>query len=116
MNQTLAERLGFDASDRVAIVHVDDIGLCHAANEGAFEALTAGPATCGSLMVPCPWFPEAAARARAHPDVDLGVHLTLNAESATYRWGPVVGAERVPTLVDADGYLPRTTAEDGSSQ
>ncbi len=107
----LAERLGFAASDRVAIVHCDDIGMCHAANQGAFEALTHGPASCGSVMVPCPWFPEAAERARRDPSLDLGVHLTLNAEWSHYRWGPVAGAAAVPSLVDADGYLYRTTLE-----
>jgi predicted glycoside hydrolase/deacetylase ChbG (UPF0249 family) len=107
----LAERLGFAPGERVAVVHCDDIGMCHAANEGAFEALDAGPATCGSVMVPCPWFRDAAARARARPGVDLGVHLTLNSEWPHYRWGPVAGASAVPSLVDADGCLPRTAAE-----
>ena len=58
---TLAEKLGFEADARVAVVHADDVGMCHAANEGAFAALENGPATCGSIMVPCPWFAEAAA-------------------------------------------------------
>jgi predicted glycoside hydrolase/deacetylase ChbG (UPF0249 family) len=107
----LAERLGFFASDRVAIVHCDDIGMCHAANEGAFEALANGPATCGSLMVPCPAFPAAAAHARRDPGLDLGVHLTLNAEWPGFRWGPVAGAAAVPSLVDAGGCLYRTTLE-----
>ncbi len=111
MAARLAERLGFRAGDRVAIVHCDDIGMCHAANQGAFEALAHGPATCGSVMVPCPWFPEAAERARRDPSLDLGVHLTLNAEWAHYRWGPVAGASAVPSLVDADGYLLRATLE-----
>ena len=61
---TLAERLGFAASDRVAIVHADDIGMCNAANEGSFEALENGVVSCGSIMVPCPWFRAAADRAR----------------------------------------------------
>jgi predicted glycoside hydrolase/deacetylase ChbG (UPF0249 family) len=111
MPPTLAERLGFAAGDRVAIVHCDDIGMCHAANEGAFEALANGPASCGSVMVPCPWFPEAAQRARANPGLDLGVHLTLNAEWPHYRWGPVAGASAVPSLLDAEGCFPRSTAE-----
>ena len=111
MTATLAERLGFEATDRVAIVHCDDIGMCQAANEGAFEALANGPATCGSVMVPCPWFGDAAERARAKPELDLGVHLTLNAEWPHYRWGPVAGASAVPSLVDEQGYLPRTSAE-----
>jgi predicted glycoside hydrolase/deacetylase ChbG (UPF0249 family) len=64
---SLAERLGFAAGDRVIVLHADDIGMCHAANEGAFEAMERGAVTCGSLMVPCPWFPGAAERARANP-------------------------------------------------
>jgi predicted glycoside hydrolase/deacetylase ChbG (UPF0249 family) len=111
MTATLAERLGFEATDRVVIVHCDDIGMCQAANQGAFEALANGPATCGSVMVPCPWFGDAAERARANPELDLGVHLTLNAEYPRYRWGPVAGASAVPSLVDEEGYLPRTSAE-----
>ncbi len=108
---SLVERLGFEAGTRVAVIHCDDIGMCHAANEGAFEALANGPATCGSVMVPCPWFQEAAEHARAHPELDLGVHLTLNAEWPHYRWPPVAGATRVPSLVDDQGALPRTAAE-----
>ncbi len=111
MTQSVVEQLGFASTDRVAVVHVDDIGMCHAANVGAFEALENGPATCGSLMVPCPWFLEAASRARANAGFDLGVHLTLNAEWTEYRWGPVSGRSRVPSLCDAQGYLPRSVVE-----
>jgi predicted glycoside hydrolase/deacetylase ChbG (UPF0249 family) len=111
MTETLGQRLGFGADERVAIVHCDDIGMCQAANQGAFEALRRGPATCGSLMVPCPGFAEAAEIARASPGLDLGVHLTLNAEWPRLRWGPVAGADAVPSLVDEHGSLLRTTRE-----
>jgi len=111
MSPTLAERLGFEATDRVAVVHADDIGMCHAANLGAFQALREGPATCGSIMVPCPWFQEAADFAKESPELDLGVHLTLNAEWAHYRWGPVAGRSAVPSLLDDQGFLPRTSLE-----
>jgi predicted glycoside hydrolase/deacetylase ChbG (UPF0249 family) len=59
-------------------------------------------ATSSSLMVPCPWSREAAARYRGE---DVGVHLTLNAEFDLYRWGPITHA---PSLLDGDGGFPRT--------
>ena len=107
----VVERLGFTNGATVAVVHADDIGMSHAANIGAFAALDAGPATCGSLMVPCPWFTEAAEMARLRPQVDLGVHLTLNAEFDGYRWGPVAGRTTVPSLADDAGHLYRTSRE-----
>jgi hypothetical protein len=78
------EKLGFRSSDRVVVVHVDDIGMSHSANRGALGALD-GLATCGSVMVPCPAFDAVAEIARSRPDLDLGVHLTLNAEYESYR-------------------------------
>ena len=107
----LAEQLGFDATDRVAVIHADDVGMCHAVNQGAFHALENGSVTCASLMVPCAWFPEAAEIARARPELDLGVHLTLNSEFDRYRWGPVAGRDAVPSLLDDEGYLHKTVLE-----
>lgn len=105
---TVVENLGFAADARVVVVHVDDVGMSPAANQGALEAL-AGAATCGSIMVPCPAFEEIAQTARERDDLDLGVHLTLNAEYETYRWGPV--RDDVPSLVSPDGGMWRSSAE-----
>jgi hypothetical protein len=105
---TASESLGFLATDRVVVVHVDDIGMCRAANEGALRALD-GVATCGSVMVPCPAFEEIARTARTRRDLDLGVHLTLNAEYEGYRWRPL--RDDVPGLRCPDGGMWRTTAE-----
>ena len=102
---TLAERLGFKVSDRVLIVNGDDVGMSHAANAATIDALENGLMTSATIMVPCPWFPEIAAYAKAHPNSDFGLHLTHTSEWKTYRWGPVASKSDVPGLVDPDGYL-----------
>ncbi len=98
----LAERLGFTPDDRLLIVTCDDLGSSRAANVAVYESLRSGLATSASLMVPCPWARDAAAQYRGE---DVGVHLTLNAEWETYRWGPITSA---PSLLDGDGGFPRT--------
>jgi predicted glycoside hydrolase/deacetylase ChbG (UPF0249 family) len=73
--------------------------------------MTDGVASSGSVMVPCPWFPEAAAWAREHPQADLGIHLTLTSEWRYYRWRPVAPLESVRSLVDDEGFMWRSTRE-----
>lgn len=101
----LAEHLGFDADDRLLILNADDLGMCHAANVGVFDALVDGLATSATLMVPCPWAREAATR---YAGEDIGVHLTLNAEFPHYRWG---SSSHSPTLLDGDGGFPSTVED-----
>lgn len=100
---SLNERLGYSPEAKLVILSCDDLGACHAANEGVYQAIREGVATCTSLMVPAPWAHHAAANYR--PGDDVGVHLTLNAEHPMYRWGPVTHA---PSLLSGDGGFPRT--------
>ena len=103
--QTLVERLGYPPGTKLLIVHADDLGQTHAVNAAAIKALQGGTINSASLMVPCPWFPEMADYAKSHPDTDFGLHLTLTSERVYYRWGPVAPADKVPSLVDQNGYF-----------
>jgi chitin disaccharide deacetylase len=89
LGPTLAERLGLAPDGRALIINCDDLGMCHAANVGCYEALRQGVASSASLMVPCPWARHAATAYRGE---DLGVHLTVNAEWRDYRWSPLTAA------------------------
>ena len=90
---------------RFLILNCADLGLCHAATTGVYDALREGLATSASLLVPAPWAREAASRFRGD---DVGVRLTLNAEHDLYRWGPITQA---PSLLDGDGGFPRTVTD-----
>ena len=103
--QTLAERLGYPAGTKLIVVHADDLGETHAVNAAAIKAMEGGTINSASLMVACPWFPEMADYAKTHPDVDFGLHLTLTSERVYYRWGPVAPTDKVPSLVDGNGYF-----------
>ena len=101
------KKLGFNATDRVIVINADDIGMCQATLPAFFDLIDAGLVSSGSVMVPCPWFPEAASFCRDHPSVDIGVHLTLTSEWSSYRWGPVSTRDRASGLIDAEGYFYR---------
>src|SRR5438876_2750185 len=103
--QTLLQRLGYPADTKLIIVHADDLGETHSVNAAAIKALQGEAINSASLMVPCPWFPEIADYAKSHPDADFGLHLTLTSERVYYRWGPVAPVDRVPSLVDQNGYF-----------
>ena len=104
-SKTIAERLGYPRDSKLLIIHADDLAVAHSEDAASFAALDKGAATSASIMIPCPWLPEVADYAKAHPDADLGLHLTLTSEWKTDRWGPIESKEKVPSLLDPTGYL-----------
>lgn len=102
---TLAQRLGYPSDARLLIINGDDAGMCHTANVATIEGMERGLLTSATIMVPCPWFLEIAAYAKAHPEKDFGLHLCQTSEWQTYRWGPVAPRTEVPGLIDPEGYF-----------
>jgi predicted glycoside hydrolase/deacetylase ChbG (UPF0249 family) len=102
-----SELLGFPPDARVLIVNADDLGMNPAINTGVIAAVEEGIATSCSLMAPCPGAEHAMRLLRDRPHVAFGIHLTLVRDHPHDRWAPVTPAREVPTLVEADGLLPR---------
>jgi chitin disaccharide deacetylase len=103
--KTIQERLGYPKNTKLVIIHADDLGVSHSENSASIKALETGSVSSASIMVPCPWFGEIAAYASAHPQADLGLHLTLTSEWKLYKWGSVTPKDQAASLADDKGFL-----------
>ena len=99
------------------IVKGDDMGAAHGINAATIKAFKTGVLTTTNVIVPGPWFPEAARLLKENPGLDVGVHLALTSEWDNIKWRPLTYS---PSIVDDDGYLlpmvqPRAGAAAGRS-
>jgi chitin disaccharide deacetylase len=97
------KKLGLSENDRAVIIHTDDVGMCHASVQAFKDLWAFGTITSGAAMVPCPWFPAVAQLCRENPEMDMGVHATLNAEWQSYRWSPLSEGAAGSGLKDETG-------------
>jgi predicted glycoside hydrolase/deacetylase ChbG (UPF0249 family) len=84
------------------IVKGDDMGAAHGINVGTIDAYKRGVLTTTNVIVPGPWFLEAARLLRENPGLDVGVHLAITSEWSDVKWRPLTA---VPSIVDPDGYF-----------
>ena len=101
-----------DATSRAAtddqiylVIRSDDAGMSHRVNTALERLIDTGLPVSISVMFACPWYQETVEMLKRHPNVAVGIHLTLNSEWKNYRWGPVTGRGAVPSLVDDEGYF-----------
>ena len=104
-SQPLAVQLGHKADTKLLIVHADDLGVAHSVNSASIEAFEKGGITSASIMVPCPWFPEIAEYAAAHPEFCWGLHLTLTAEWKNYKWDGVASSDKISSLLNDQNLM-----------
>jgi predicted glycoside hydrolase/deacetylase ChbG (UPF0249 family) len=91
------------------LIRVDDIGMNHSVNMALQQLAETRMPLSASVLFVCPWYQEAVEILRRNPQISVGVHLALNSEWKGYRWGPVLGQDAVPTLVDSVGYFTSST-------
>jgi chitin disaccharide deacetylase len=107
----ILQKLGYSQDTRLVITHADDIGMCQASIQAYEDLFTFGTLKSGAVMVPCPWFPAAAAMQKRNPVYDLGVHLVLTSEWELYRWRPLTAGITGSSLLDEEGFFPRSDPE-----
>jgi len=91
------------------VVTADDFGAAVEVNDAVLEAHAYGILTAASLMVAAPAAADAVARARATPSLRVGLHLVL------VEGRPVLPAQQVPDLVDANGNFRTDMARAGAA-
>ena len=87
------------------IVNADDFGFTRGVNAGIMRAFGRGILTSATLMASGDAFDEAVAIAKANPTLGVGIHLVAVGGR------PVADAADIPSLVDANGLLPRTLTD-----
>jgi chitin disaccharide deacetylase len=92
-------------NEKLLIIHMDDIGMSHAANIAAMELYDKGIANSGSIMIPCSWAHSVIRWWKEHPQYDIGVHLTHTCEWEVGRWRPLASRVEAPGLYDEDGFM-----------
>lgn len=98
----IAQNLGYASDARLLIIHCDDTGMSWEANVAVKNLLISGMATSCSVMIPCPWAYEFMQWYQAHPNLDVGIHVTLTSEWSSYRWRPLTSTKG---LVDHNGFM-----------
>lgn len=113
--QSLAEKLGYTKEDKLLIIHADDLAVSHSENIASFLAMKAGSVNSASIMMPCPWVAEVADYKKRNPEADFGLHLTMTNEWYHINWGPVASKDKVPSLVNENGFLKANCLDFGMS-
>lgn len=107
----LLKKLGFSNSDRVVIIHADDLGMCQSTITACEDLFQKNGITSAAIMVPCPWFLSAVDLTKKLNHFDLGVHLTLTSEWKHYRWRPLSTVDIRSGLIDPQGYFHKTSGD-----
>jgi predicted glycoside hydrolase/deacetylase ChbG (UPF0249 family) len=111
VRQATASKLPANSEQVDLVIRTDDAGMSHSVNMALERLIATGLPISVSVMFPTPWYQETVEILKRHPEVSVGIHLTLNSEWKNYRWGPVLGRTAVPSLVDADGYFFPSSAD-----
>lgn len=90
----------------------DDCGSSQSANKAILEACETGILKNVSFMMPAPYIEEAAQMFSGHKELCFGLHVTMNSEWDSLKWGPISESYKVSSLIDnKNGFLFQTTKQ-----
>lgn len=107
----LIDKLGYKQTDKLLIVHADDLGLNQSTNLAAINAFNKGYINSASIMVPAPKFEDIALFAKENPQYDLGLHITMTAEWQNIKWAGAAENSKITSLLNKQGNFYATSAD-----
>ena len=90
------------------ITRGDDLGCARSLNRAVKECYEKGILKNCSVLAASPHVEEAAKMLARAKGLCFGLHCDLTAEWDNVKWRPVAGRDKVPSLVDSNGYLHQT--------
>lgn len=86
-------------TSRKIIINADDFGMSYEVNEGIKQGIKAGVITSVSVMVNMPYYKEAVAFLKKHPEVSVGLHFNIS------EGHPILSPHDIESLLREDDYF-----------
>ena len=86
----ISKVLGYEPTDKLLIIHADDVGLCESVNSATFESFKNESISSAAVMLTTREIDEVANFSINNPNFDMGIHLTVTSEWKYHKWGGVL--------------------------
>ena len=104
----ISQTLGFESTDKLLIIHADDLGLCESVNSATFESFKNGSISSASVMMTTDEINEVASfnnNNTTTQNYDIGIHLTVTSEWKLHKWGGVLNNEDISSILNKKNHL-----------
>ena len=101
----ISQTLGFESTDKLLIIHADDLGLCESVNSATFESFKNGSISSASVMMTTDEVNEVASFTNNNQNYDIGIHLTVTSECKLHKWGGVLNNEDISSILNKKNHL-----------
>ena len=101
----ISQILGFNPTDKLLIIHADDLGLCESVNSATFESFKNRAISSASVMMTTDEINEVASFSNTNQNYDMGIHLTVTSEWKLHKWGGILNNEDIPSILNIKNHF-----------
>jgi len=101
----ISKKLGYKSTDKLLIIHADDLGLCESVNSATFESFENGSISSASVMMTTNEISDVELFKSKNINYDFGIHLTVTSEWKNLKWGGVLNSNDIPSILNNKNNL-----------